>query len=970
MADRRELEKELQLLKQIEAKRNEIVGQKVKGAFDGMSLQNIINEYGTIDKALVGIAGRFKAVNAEIRDLNDGVTDFKGLTEAITAEFGRVDSTLTKVARSYRKINGIASQLTDINLDLANSSTKDVQKLKQKNDLEFKRLKSISTRAKLELEASKAALQGETDPDKVAKLQEEVKAKEAIVAATEDEVKANEAGAKAFENVEKRLSNINKIAGIGTGLIAGLGKALGKVGFDGLASAFEKGADAARELSVEIEEAIEEGKFNRLNKFLLRSAGSIAALGKGIRTTLVEGLGQLFSPQGLLVGGITGVIKLFKHLDNSVTEVGKSLGIASESARQLTFDLKNQSLASDELFINMDRLVGAQLEISKSLGSNVQLTSQQLEDQTYLAEFAGLQGDQLVRAYKTSLLMGKSQEAMFDTVVKTNDSMFTATELFGEAMNTTGQIASNLNNNPVAIARAVGEAKRLGITLDTARSMADSTLDFESSISAEMEAQVLTGKALNLNHARELAFRGDHMGAAKEMLKQVGSLNEFQNMNVLAQKALAQAMGLSVDELANQLTEAEANAKIENRINQLRAEGKSLEEATLKARDENRTVGEAINDIVSKLKDLFGGLVKGPLNAFRNVLMNSDDILVAIKDGFKTAGGFAEKMFKPVEGSERSLAMAVPTVESIKQGFTKVAEFAGKAVNFIASIPDKLKGLANNPVFQFISSLFGEGGGTKLAIAGGVGVLGKMLLSRGSQFNPMHVIMGKGSLIQKSFDSLKNILTKKSSTSLAKVAGQAGQGAIMKATGKKVYGAAATSAVKAGTAGLAKTGGKSIAKQAGKLGAKALGKSLLKKIPGVGLLAGVGFGLQRALAGDYAGAALELASGAASTIPGVGTAVSLAADAALVARDISRANKLNELQQTVDAPATTQEMPVSDFVIKPLQKDTISMAGGTKLGGNVEALLETLIQEVRNGGDVVMDGRKVGSTLSLASYKL
>ena len=46
------------------------------------------------------------------------------------------------------------------------------------------------------------------------------------------------------------------------------------------------------------------------------------------------------------------------------------------------------------------------------------------------------------------------------------------------------------------------------------------------------------------------------------------------------------------------------------------------------------------------------------------------------------------------------------------------------------------------------------------------------------------------------------------------------------------------------------------------------------------------------------------------------------------------------------------------------------MAGGTKLGGNVEALLETLIQEVRKGGDVVMDGRKVGSTLQLASYKL
>jgi len=484
-----------------------------------------------------------------------------------------------------------------------------------------------------------------------------------------------------------------------------------------------------------------------------------------------------------------------------------------------------------------------------------------------------------------------------------------------------------------------------------------------------MEAQVLTGKALNLNHARELAFRGDHVGAAKEMLKQVGSLNEFQNMNVIAQKALAQAMGLSVDELANQLTEAEANAKIENRINQLRAEGKSLEEATLKARDENRTVGEAINDIVTKLKDLFGGLVKGPLNAFRNVLMNSDEILGAIKSGFAEAGGFAKKMFQPVEGSEKSLAMAVPTVESIKQGFTKVAEFAGKAVNFIASIPDKLKALKENPIFKFISGLFGEGGGTTLAIAGGVGVLGKMLLGRGSPTNPMHVIMSKGGAL---IDGLKNIFKTKGTQTLAKQAGQKGAGAIMKATGKKVYGAAAESAVKAGTASIAKSGGKGIAKQAGKLGAKALGKSVLKKIPGVGLLAGIGFGLQRALSGDLAGAALELASGAASTIPGIGTAVSLAADAALVARDINRASKLNELQQTVDSPAPSvnQEVTAEDFVIKTLPQDTLAFAGGTQFGKETNDLLRQLIAAVNSGGDVMLDGVKVGNTLSLASYKL
>jgi hypothetical protein len=43
------------------------------------------------------------------------------------------------------------------------------------------------------------------------------------------------------------------------------------------------------------------------------------------------------------------------------------------------------------------------------------------------------------------------------------------------------------------------------------------------------------------------------------------------------------------------------------------------------------------------------------------------------------------------------------------------------------------------------------------------------------------------------------------------------------------------------------------------------------------------------------------------------------------------------------------------------------MAGGTKLGGNVEALLEELIGEVKKGGSVFLDGSAVGDALVLNS---
>jgi len=80
---------------------------------------------------------------------------------------------------------------------------------------------------------------------------------------------------------------------------------------------------------------------------------------------------------------------------------------------------------------------------------------------------------------------------------------------------------------------------------------------------------------------------------------------------------------------------------------------------------------------------------------------------------------------------------------------------------------------------------------------------------------------------------------------------------------------------------------KGVAKVAG----KTLLKSAVKKIPLVGLVVGAGLGIARMVRGDFAGAAMEVASGAASTIPGVGTAGSLAIDAGIAARDLSKEAK-------------------------------------------------------------------------------
>lgn len=126
------------------------------------------------------------------------------------------------------------------------------------------------------------------------------------------------------------------------------------------------------------------------------------------------------------------------------------------------------------------------------------------------------------------------------------------------------------------------------------------------------------------------------------------------------------------------------------------------------------------------------------------------------------------------------------------------------------------------------------------------------------------------------------------------------------------------------TAGISKLAPK-VGSKIGGAAAKGVGKSLVKKIPLLGAVAGIGFGIQRAMQGDWLGAAGELASGVASTVPGIGTAVSLGIDGALLGRDLAGGGQPQSPPQMaeggiVDNPTTFRAGEAGPELVMPLSK--------------------------------------------------
>lgn len=126
---------------------------------------------------------------------------------------------------------------------------------------------------------------------------------------------------------------------------------------------------------------------------------------------------------------------------------------------------------------------------------------------------------------------------------------------------------------------------------------------------------------------------------------------------------------------------------------------------------------------------------------------------------------------------------------------------------------------------------------------------------------------------------------------------------------------------------VATTAGKEVAE----VGAKTLGKGVLgkgagflgKKIPGIGLAIAAGLAANRISEGDYLGAGLEALSGAASTIPVVGTAASVGIDALSMARDTG-----------LLGDKTFKNIGLSALGPVGMAMGTLSDLGSTIFGGN------------------------------------
>lgn len=380
----------------------------------------------------------------------------------------------------------------------------------------------------------------------------------------------------------------------------------------------ESNKEAAKKLKL-LEEANKrrEAEIESAKKFLVQITGAKKVLDAFAVSNIVDGL----------FGANTQAVTLSKQFGMSMT--------AARGVREEFEEFSRSSTRYDA-----ERLTKAQQSLGAAIGQNVMYSNEMAADFVELTEYMGVSEQSAGRLAQTAASLGTSSEEFRSGIANSlaplnkslgiNLNLKDAYEEIGKLSTTT---LINLGRNPQKLLEAVATAKRFGIELEQLKNTSNSLLDFESSIANELEAELLTGRTLNLERARSAALRGDEVTLMQEMAKQVGTINDFEKMNVIQRESLAQAFGMNADQMGTMLMRQEAMSKLSGEAKeasdeQLRAakelmnmkdsEFKTLQAATEEIQkretaqrsfeDSMRKLKTLITDVLSKLEPVLSGI--------------------------------------------------------------------------------------------------------------------------------------------------------------------------------------------------------------------------------------------------------------------------------------------------------------------------------------------------------------------------
>jgi hypothetical protein len=386
------------------------------------------------------------------------------------------------------------------------------------------------------------------------------------------------------------------------------------------------------------------GVGNALSQSFKGVIPSISSVGKTLMKSLL--------PILPIVAAIA-TLKTAFTLDKQVTELSRNMGISRAAALDMQMSFKSISDSAGNL--TTGEIAEAQSQLAEATGMAAMFTDEMLQSQAELTKFYGLSGDEAANLNTFMQSIGSDAETLKGEVVGVVEQFNQGTgasinmkDVLKDIAGLSATMKTNFKGNVTEMAKAVTLARAMGTSLEKSSQAAEKTLDIESSLKAELMAQMATGVKIDNSEIRRAQLMGDQAKVLELQRKQMEEIGDISDMVPRQREAIAQAMGMELSELDEMNERMEMQKKLGVDISDAtisdieNAKGLSEEQRQqLIAEKERLSMQEKMNMMTEKLQELF---------------VNIAPVLMGIVDVFSSIVGFIGHMITGISESKILLA--------------------------------------------------------------------------------------------------------------------------------------------------------------------------------------------------------------------------------------------------------------------------------------------------------------------------
>ena len=480
-----------------------------------------------------------------------------------------------------------------------------------------------------------------------------------------------------------------------------------------------------------------------------KSARSIYASSKDATKAFAAGIKEFGTELNKFASAT--FVKGFFDISSNSSNLAKQLNTSTQESLRIERSFRDLANSSEHTFINTKNLVEANKSLNGQLGLATTFSGDILENFTAITKRLDISEQSAGNLVKLSAVTGQSFEDQTEQIIGQVEAfkLQTGVQVDNRAvLEDIGKLNSatllTLTSQGVQLGKAAADIRRMGLNFEILEGSAQSLLNFESSIGAELEAELITGRELSLERARLAALTGDQVTLARELERNFGTSAEFSAQSVIAQEAQAKALGMSREQLAKTLMQREALQKIGVKDDAAAKERFDLlvkqhgyTKAIAMLGDEqygrqlrNQDIQEKFNDLIVRLQGLIISLVDGPMGGLLTLLENSVTVLSNMFSFLSKGGEATETLYaaivkaavigKGLAGQFIALTKPFKSINSYLKGFTVGLNMTFQSMGKFAKLGAQL-----GKVFGYVGKTIG-GLGKTLGKIFGVGVLKKI----------------------------------------------------------------------------------------------------------------------------------------------------------------------------------------------------------------------------------------------------